>query len=40
VLRVCVQAVETARLKERVKERPKAFDSKQGVLLVFKRQTK
>ena len=39
-LRVCVQAVETARLKEREKERPRAFDSKQGLLLVFKRQGK
>jgi RNA polymerase sigma factor (sigma-70 family) len=36
-LRVCATAVETAKLKEREKERPKAFDSKQGVLLVFKR---
>ena len=39
-LRVCVQAVETANLKEREKERPTAFDSKQGVLLVFKREKK
>ena len=36
-LRVCATAVETDRLKEREKERPKAFDSKQGVLLVFER---
>jgi len=39
-LRVCAQAVETARLKEREKERPKAFNSKQGILLVFKREKK
>jgi uncharacterized protein (TIGR03067 family) len=39
-LRVCVQAVETANLKEREKERPTAFDSKQGMLLVFKREKK
>jgi len=39
-LRVCTQAVETANLKEREKERPKAFDSKQGVLLIFKREKK
>jgi uncharacterized protein (TIGR03067 family) len=39
-LRVCVQAVETANLKEREKERPTAFDSKQGVLLVFKGEKK
>jgi uncharacterized protein (TIGR03067 family) len=39
-LRVCVQVVETANLKEREKERPTAFDSKQGVLLVFKREKK
>jgi hypothetical protein len=32
-----VKVVETARLKERAKERPKGFDSKQGLLLVFKR---
>ncbi len=40
VLRVCVQLVETARLKERSKERPTAFNSTQGLLLVFKRQEK
>jgi uncharacterized protein (TIGR03067 family) len=40
VLRVCVEGVETARLKEREKDRPKAFDSKQGALLVFKRKGK
>jgi uncharacterized protein (TIGR03067 family) len=40
VLRVCVQAVETARLKERAKERPKTFDSSRGLLLVFKRRAK
>jgi uncharacterized protein (TIGR03067 family) len=39
-LRVCVQEVETARLRERAKERPRAFDSKQGLLLVFRRQGK
>jgi uncharacterized protein (TIGR03067 family) len=39
-LRVCAQAVETAKLKEREKERPRAFSNKQGVLLVFKRQRK
>jgi len=39
-LKVCAEAVETARLKEREKERPKAFDSKQGVLVIFKRETK
>jgi uncharacterized protein (TIGR03067 family) len=39
-LRVCAQAVETAKLKEREEERPKAFDSKQGVLLIFKREKK
>jgi len=38
--RVCAQGVETARLKEREKERPKAFDSKQGVLVIFRRQAK
>src|SRR5262245_11569928 len=37
VLHLCVQVVENARLKERAQERPKAFDSKQGLLLVFKR---
>src|SRR5262249_10630252 len=39
-LKVCAEAVETAKLKEREKERPKAFDSKQGVLVIFKRDTK
>jgi uncharacterized protein (TIGR03067 family) len=39
-LRVCVQAVETARLKERAGERPRKFDSKQGLLLVFHRSAK
>ena len=39
-LRVCVQAVETANLKEREKERPTALDSTQGVLLVFERAKK
>jgi uncharacterized protein (TIGR03067 family) len=39
-LKVCAEAVETARLKERAKERPKAFDSKQGLLLIFKREAK
>jgi uncharacterized protein (TIGR03067 family) len=39
-LKVCAQAVETANLKEREKERPKAFDSKQGVLVILKRETK
>jgi len=39
-LRVCVQVVETANLKEREKERPTAFDSKRGVLLVLKREKK
>jgi uncharacterized protein (TIGR03067 family) len=39
-LKVCAEAVETARLKEREKERPKAFDSKQGVLVVFRRGAK
>jgi uncharacterized protein (TIGR03066 family) len=37
-LRFCVQEVETARLKEREKERPTAFDSNQGVLTVYKRE--
>jgi uncharacterized protein (TIGR03067 family) len=37
---VCAQAVETALLKEREKERPRAFDSKQGLLLIFKREAK
>ena len=39
-LKVCVEGVETAKLKEREKDRPRAFDSKQGLLLVFKRQAK
>lgn len=39
-LKVCAQAVETANLKAREKERPKAFDSKQGVLVIFKRERK
>ncbi len=39
-LKVCAEAVETAKLKEREKDRPTAFDSKQGVLLVFKREKK
>lgn len=39
-LKVCVEGVETAKLKEREKDRPKAFDSKQGLLLVFKRDKK
>jgi uncharacterized protein (TIGR03067 family) len=39
-LRVCAEAVETANLKEREKERPRAFDSKQGLLLVFRREKK
>jgi uncharacterized protein (TIGR03067 family) len=39
-LRVCAQAVESAKLKEREKERPKAFDSKQGVLVILKREAK
>jgi uncharacterized protein (TIGR03067 family) len=39
-LLVCVQVVETANLKARAKERPTAMDSKQGVLLVFKRDKK
>jgi uncharacterized protein (TIGR03067 family) len=38
-LRVCVQDVETAKLKEREKERPKAFDGKQGVLVIFQRES-
>jgi hypothetical protein len=29
--------VETVRLKERAKERPSAFDSSKGALVVFKR---
>jgi len=37
--KVCVQGVETAKLKEREKERPKAFDSKEGVLVIFKRES-
>lgn len=36
-LRICVEGVETANLKKREKERPTAFDSQQGLLLVFKR---
>jgi uncharacterized protein (TIGR03067 family) len=39
-LKVCAQEVETARLNEREKERPKAFDSKQGMLVVFRREKK
>jgi uncharacterized protein (TIGR03067 family) len=39
-LKVCAQEVETAKLKEREKERPKAFDSKQGVLVILRRETK
>jgi uncharacterized protein (TIGR03067 family) len=39
-LKVCAEAVETAKLKEREKERPTAFDSKQGLLLVFQREKK
>jgi uncharacterized protein (TIGR03067 family) len=39
-LRVCVGAVETANLKEREKERPTTFDSKEGMLLVYKREKK
>ena len=37
---MCAQEVETAKLKEREKERPKAFDSKQGLLLILRRETK
>jgi uncharacterized protein (TIGR03067 family) len=40
VLKVCAQEVETAKLKEREKERPRAFDSKQGVLMIFRREAK
>jgi uncharacterized protein (TIGR03067 family) len=39
-LKVCAQEVETAKLKEREKERPKAFDSKQGLLVVLRREKK
>jgi uncharacterized protein (TIGR03067 family) len=39
-LKVCAQEVETAKLKERERERPKAFDSKQGVLVILRRGTK
>ena len=39
-LKVCAQAVGTAKLKEREKERPKEFDSKQGVLVIPRRETK
>src|SRR5262249_53450879 len=39
-LKVCAEAVETAKLKEREKDRPTAFDSKQGLLLVLKREKK
>jgi len=39
-LKVCAQAVETAKLKEREKERPKAFDSKRGVLVILRRGAK
>jgi uncharacterized protein (TIGR03067 family) len=39
-LKVCSQVVETARLKERERERPKAFDSEQGILVIFKREAK
>jgi len=39
-LKICAQEVETARLKEREKERPRAFDSKQGLLLILRRETK
>jgi uncharacterized protein (TIGR03067 family) len=39
-LKVCAEAVETARPKEREKERPTAFDSKQGVLVIFRREAK
>ena len=37
---VCAEAVETAKLKEREKDRPNAFDSKQGVLVILKRESK
>lgn len=36
-LKVCAAVVESARAKEREKERPKEFDSKQGILIVFQR---
>jgi len=39
-LKVCAEAVETAKLKEREKDRPNAFDSKQGVLVILKRESK
>jgi hypothetical protein len=39
-LKVCAQEVETAKLNEREKEWPKAFDSKQGVLVVLRREKK
>ncbi len=37
-LQLCIQVVETARLKEREKERPTAFDSNKGLLTVYKRE--
>jgi uncharacterized protein (TIGR03067 family) len=39
-LRVCGDGVDTAREKNPEARRPKAFDSKKGVLLVFKREKK
>ncbi len=39
-LTICVAGLEKAKLKELEKLRPNGFDSKQGILLVFKRETK
>jgi uncharacterized protein (TIGR03067 family) len=39
-LKVCLEAVDTAKQIERENERPTAFDSNQGLLLIFKRQLK
>jgi uncharacterized protein (TIGR03067 family) len=39
-LKICIAGIEKAKLKELEILRPKGFDSKQGILLIFKRETK
>ena len=39
-LKICMAGLEKAKLRELEKLRPKGFDSKQGILLIFKRETK